>query len=360
MSLTFVVSTGRCGSTLLSLILREHRDVLSLSEFFSTVMRVSRAGGFPTADMDGAELWRLLATPDPLAGQLARQAQASPVAASSGPGYPFGTGRFTPDDLPPICQTVLPTLTDAPDALFDQLAAEVPRWPRRPAAGQYRALFALLSRLLGRPVIVERTGGLFPVLPLVHREFPEARFVHLYRDGPDCALSMSQHPGFRVAAVNAEAARVAGLPPDATWKQIQANLPDQFKGLLTPPYDLHRLMTYPIPLTTFAHRWSDMICHGLTALRQLPPGSWTSLRYEDLLHHPTTELTRLAAFTGIPALPGWLATATRLVDPARAGRAATTPPPTQLASLRHACQPGTDALTTTTTRVAASPGPANE
>ncbi|HEY7432655.1 MAG TPA: hypothetical protein VH641_18175, partial [Streptosporangiaceae bacterium] len=70
---------------------------------------------------------------------------------------------------------------------------------------------------------------------------------------------------------------------------------------------------------------------------------------EDLLHHPTTELTRLAAFTGIPALPGWLATATRLVDPARAGRAATTLLSTQLASLRHACQPGTDALTTTTT-----------
>jgi Sulfotransferase family len=36
MRLTFVVGTGRCGSTMLSAILREHPDVLSMNEFFGT------------------------------------------------------------------------------------------------------------------------------------------------------------------------------------------------------------------------------------------------------------------------------------------------------------------------------------
>jgi hypothetical protein len=343
MSLTFIVSTGRCGSTMLSLILREHPGVLSLSEFFSTLMRAARRGTFPTADMDGAELWRLLATPDPVANGLARQAQASGMAASLGPGYPFGSGRFTPDDVPPICQTVLPTLTDDPDALFDRLAAEVPAWPTRPAADQYRALFGLLGRLLRRPAVAERTGGLLPIVPLVHQQFPEARFVHLYRDGPDCALSMSRHPGFRIAAINAEAAKAAGLPPDATWQQIQAAMPAEFAAVLRPPLDIGRLMAYPVPLATFGQRWSAAIVAGTAGLRQLPPGSWTALRYEDLLHHAGRELTRLAEFAGIQALPGWLATANRLVDPARAGRAASLPPG-ELAALREACQPGTDAV----------------
>src|SRR2546430_14100761 len=68
MELTFVVGTGRCGSTLLSRLLREHPDVLSMSEFFST-LRIAAAAGparFPTGDMDGAQLWRLLASPFPL------------------------------------------------------------------------------------------------------------------------------------------------------------------------------------------------------------------------------------------------------------------------------------------------------
>src|SRR2546421_6520953 len=66
--LTFVVGTGRCGSTLLSRLLREHPDVLSMSEFFSTLRIAAASGpaGFPTGDMDGAQLWQLLVRPFPM------------------------------------------------------------------------------------------------------------------------------------------------------------------------------------------------------------------------------------------------------------------------------------------------------
>ena len=36
MRLTFVIGTGRCGSTMLSAILQAHPDALSMSEFFGT------------------------------------------------------------------------------------------------------------------------------------------------------------------------------------------------------------------------------------------------------------------------------------------------------------------------------------
>ncbi|HEY1618748.1 MAG TPA: hypothetical protein VGG25_14090 [Streptosporangiaceae bacterium] len=58
-----------------------------------------------------------------------------------------------------ICHSTLSLLSDDPDGLLDVLAAELPGWPRRSAAGQYRALFAFLAGYLGRPVVVERSGA---------------------------------------------------------------------------------------------------------------------------------------------------------------------------------------------------------
>ena len=77
MQLTFVVGTGRCGSTLLSRLLRGHPDVLSMSEFFST-LRIAAAlllaGSGPT-DRDGDQPAQKV-TPQTLklvAGVLAQQ-----------------------------------------------------------------------------------------------------------------------------------------------------------------------------------------------------------------------------------------------------------------------------------------------
>ena len=191
MQLTFVVGTGRCGSTLLSRLLREHPDVLSMSEFFST-LRIAAASGparFPTSDMDGAQLWRLLASPFPML-----DAMISDGLRTSEMLYP-DHGRFGAETgIPLVSHYILPMLGADPDWLFDELAAEVPRWPRRPAAAQYQNLFGYLSKLLGRPVVVERSASSLHLIPLLHAQFPAARFVHLYRDGPDCALSMSRHP----------------------------------------------------------------------------------------------------------------------------------------------------------------------
>jgi hypothetical protein len=338
-SLTFVVSTGRCGSTMLSLIMREHPDVLSLSEFFTGLKAVRRSSTVPGWDMDGAEFWQILATPLP-----ASEDPPERWRNEQGPRYLPGSGRFDPAaGVPIIARTVLPTLTDDPDSLFDLLAAEVPGWQKRPAADHYRSLFGLLARALGRTVVVERSGGSLPQVTALHTMFPEARFVHMHRDGPDCALSMSKRPAARRTALFAEAARAAGLPPGASFQQIQAAMPARFKDLLTPPFNIQALMDYPLPLASFAQRWSEMVCNGVAALRQLAPGTWTSVSYENLLARPEAELARLARFIGITAPESWLAAARQIADPSRPGAVASLPPADR-AALREACQPGADAI----------------
>ena len=111
MQLTFVVGTGRCGSTLLSRLLREHPDVLSMSEFFSTLRIAAAAGraGFPVGDMDGVQLWRLLATPFPML-----DAMVSDGLRTSEMLYP-ADGRFGPaTGIPLVSHYVLPMLGRTP------------------------------------------------------------------------------------------------------------------------------------------------------------------------------------------------------------------------------------------------------
>lgn len=338
MHLTFVVSSGRAGTTLLSRILHEHPRVLSVSEFFAGLQGVLRRRPYPDDDLDGAQLWRMLSQPDPLADAVVRHGLNPPEML-----YPYGRGRFSADrGIPVICHSTLPLLAGDPDALYDQLAAEVPHWPTRPAGQQYLALFAHLAGLLGRDVVVERSGGSLLDVPLLDAEFPGARFVHMYRDGPDCALSMSRFPLFALGAVTYQAALDADLPAWATWDDIQAVLPERYAGLLSPPYDLTRLgeFTAGFGLPFYGEQWSGMIGTGVRTLTRLPPERWDTLRYEDLVARPVAELTRLAAFLGVEATPGWLSTAARLTGRGRVGTAAAGLDAATLAGLRAACAPG--------------------
>jgi hypothetical protein len=343
--LTFVVNSGRCGSTMLSRILQTHPDVLSASEYLNTMRSTMGGTLFPPGAVSGADLWELLRASEPDADAAIRSAPSGLVSKLFGVAYPYETGRFGPGTgIPRICHFVLPMLSDDPDALFDQLAAEVPSWPARPPAVQYRALLGFLTRLLGRQVAVERSGGsvTFPALLFPH--YPDARFVHLYRDGPDCSLSLSKFPATRTMVLTAMAAAASGLPPTAPWDTIINAAPAELKDLLTSPRDWDRIMGYPIPLAHFGTMWSEMMREALNSLSQVPGESWISLKYEQLVADPRPQLTRLAEFIGVPAIPAWLDRARGIVTGNRTGTAAAQLDPGTLKVLRAACEPGERAI----------------
>jgi hypothetical protein len=248
-------------------------------------------------------------------------------------------GRFKPDTgIPPICHCTLPLLSDDPDALFDLLAAEVPSWPMRSGADQFRSLFGFLAQHLGKRVAVERSGGSIVMMQILRDQFPEARFVHIHRNGPDCAVSMSRHLTFRTRALQMMLRRLEGQPAG------NEGIAEQFRTLVTHPVDIERLMSFPIPLTFFGNMWSFMIGEGLKVLADLPADRWTSIRYETVLTDPATELTRLADFIGVTATPEWLTTATALISRPGPVNISAELPPEVLAAVERECAPGAEAV----------------
>ncbi|GGO48762.1 sulfotransferase family protein [Streptomyces lasiicapitis] len=335
--LIFVIGTGRSGSTALSRILNTHPDVLSLNEYMASVGDTA----FPEGKLTGGEFWEPLFRPTPHFEGMIRSGLLMPEFL-----YTRRPGRYTPapDGIPALSLMVLPHLTDDPDALLDELRAAVVRWPERTAPEQHLALFDLLCTRFGRTAVVERSGYSAGWAPGLRTAFPHAKFVHLLRDGPDCALSMSRHTGYRVITLMREIRERAGVEnlSELTEEHVRS-LPPDLAPLLGERFDPALVRDRELPLRRFGALWSELVIQGTQFIDELPTGQGATLAYEDLLDSPREELARLAAFIGVEPLPQWLDTASALLDDSRRGSARSLTA-AQLDELRESCAPGTDQI----------------
>lgn len=342
-TLTFVVSTGRSGSTALSKVLSMHPDLLSVNELYSSVPDPELLSD--TA-LSGPDFWSHLRNPNAETDRLLRSGLPLPeIVYADGPGDRRYSAATT--GIPALCLMVLPHLTDDPDAVLDALEPEVRAWPTRPAPAQWRALFDALADRFGKArAVVERSGFSLHRVTQLRACFPEARFVHLFRDGADCALSMSRHGAFRMLPVLHEMAARCGLASfDELTPEHAAQLPDDLAPLLKGEFDASLVMERDIPLPAFGALWSGMILDGLQRLAEVPGDRIMSLSYEELLYQPAAELSRLAGFVGVEPAADWLEAGSGLLHGASAGSALALPTK-ELAALRAACEPGTRALAT--------------
>ncbi|MFI6011340.1 sulfotransferase family protein [Streptomyces sp. NPDC051243] len=332
-SLTFVIGTGRSGSTALSRILNAHPDVLSLNEYMASVGDAA----FPEGALSGAEFWEALFRPAPHFERMIRSGLPLPEFL-----YTRRPGRYSAQatGIPALSLMVLPHLTDDPDGLLDELGAEAVRWPGRTAAEHHRALFGLLCGRFGRTAVVERSGYSTGWAPGLREAFPDARFVHMFRDGPDCALSMSRHPGYRTILLLREIKERAGIDSfsELTPEHVRA-LPAELSPLLDDRFDPALVRDRDLPLRRFGTLWSELVTDGTEFLGRLPADRRTTLAYEDLLAKPADELTRLAEFVGVDPEPGWLLTASETLDHTRRGSARSLPAD-ELAELAESCAAG--------------------
>ena len=333
----FIVNSGRCGSTLLSDVLNRHPRILSLSEFFANVHTY---GWYRHPTRTGDQMWRLYSRPTMIHRRYLEGRPGESLYAFDAPG-----ARFTRDNLPPIMHIALPHLTDRHEALFDEIEPVVRSQPRQAPALHFRHLFAWLCGRFGKDVWVERSGGSNAWAFRLLGTFPEARLIHLYRDGRDVALSMSRHPAFRTNARYWRRWESLGLDMRGMLSDVRpakrSALARAALGVLM-EHLLRRSGDEP-RLEEFGRMWSRSVEIGARALDQLPPDRVLNVRFEDVLTDPEGELRRLVRFIG-PDLEDedWLREVSSIPRPtpsrfARLGVA-------EQAALTEACRPGLDLL----------------
>lgn len=238
----------------------------------------------------------------------------------------------------------LPHLTDRHEALFDALAAVLPARPRMDIGAHYRALFADLARRFGRRVWVERSGGSLMYARKALHLFPEARVIHIFRDGRDTALSMANHPNFRVLVGGIAAYRRFGVDPQRAFDREHGRVLDVWMESALLPLPDAREVAALATLPRLGAFWSDLVLHGQRTFAELPPDRVLQLRFEDVLQAPRETLDRMIRFID-PSLADahWLHEAAGVPRPPRA-RKFDTLPAADRDALTAACAPGLAAL----------------
>jgi hypothetical protein len=298
----FVVGTGRCGSTLLSEMIHLHPRVLSISEWF-TVLGESRAAEDVPANAD--DFWRLLTVPSTDAIDLiTRYPNLPELKIPSGLLTEVGVG-----EIPPLLTIPLPWLSGDSRQTLADLRAHLATKGARTLSKWHLSAFQFLADRHGKRMWLERSGGSLAYADTLRRSWGNARYIHIHRDGVDCALSMSVHPYFRV--------RVA-------------------RALARTRLSVSECLQTTIPLEQFGAYWSAVTTRGLRALADVSRDDVLHISYSDLVQEPVRQLRRVQSFLeGASEAEDWVWRASTL---ARSDRRRSANHPTE--RLRRMCRPG--------------------
>lgn len=153
---------------------------------------------------------------------------------------------------------------------FDQMKIKrsallklVKEQPEATYASLVSQIFDNYGRRKKKPLVGDKTPTYVRKLPVLHKLWPEARIVHLIRDGRDVWLSMKN---WRMAH------KAAGK--FNSWKID--------------------------PLVTTAFWWKALVAMGRSDGNVLGKDLYYDLKYEDLIAHPDVECKKLAGFLGLP------------------------------------------------------------
>lgn len=244
----FVLGTGRCGSTLVHEVLCQHPGVgflSNLEDMSASFAAVARFNG---------PLYRRL-----------------PPSITQ-----KGRARFAPSEGYRVLEREVSPLLAMADR--DLLASDAVPW----VSERLRNFFRQRSGAQYAPLFLHKFTG-WPRARFLHQVFPDARFVHVVRDGRAVANSWLQMPwwlGFRG-------------PEHWHWGPLPKTYADEWEAS-------GRSF---VVLAGIA--WKLLLDALDEARAELPAGALLEIKYEDVIADPPRAFEDVRAFLGIPADSAW-------------------------------------------------------
>jgi hypothetical protein len=239
----FVLGTGRCGSSLVHEVLARDPDIGFVSNVDDRLSPLGLGGRWNNA------IYRHV--PE----RLTRK----------------GRIRFAPSEGYRILAREVSPLVCAPSR--DLIAADASPW----LADRFRSFFQERVRRQGTAVFSHKFTG-WPRAGFIDAVFPEARFIHVIRDGRAVAASMVQMPWWR------------GFQGPDAWGW----------GPLPTAYRKEWEVSGRSYVVLAAVQWKMLMDAFERAREGIPQERWLDVRYEDFLEDPQGTVETIVAFLARP------------------------------------------------------------
>ena len=251
----FIIGTGRCGSTLVQELIAAHPDVGYISNLDMALAPLDpkgRANHLIARIITGS-----LGRRDSSYLKHRRYTLAEHVHFGPSEAY-----RLIDRQLSPIVS----------ESFRDLTAADVTPW----LAERFRAFFADRARAQGTPVFMHKFTG-WPRARFIHAILPEARFLHVVRDGRAVASSIVQRPWWK-GRLGVPGWGFGELPPDlaALWEAHDRSL-----------------------ITLAGLEWRILMDAFDAARAEVGEDRWLELRYEDLVAEPSERWPAILDLAGL-------------------------------------------------------------
>ncbi|MCB1668213.1 MAG: sulfotransferase [Porticoccaceae bacterium] len=343
MSGTIIASSGRCGSTMMSSLLNQHTDILSVSEFLIDVcnLQSNLDWAFTEEKIDGEDFWRRINLKPDLMNHMLRL--GCPYQEMLYPYKKNGAKFNAQTYVPALCMTFLPHISDYPDQLYDELEPVVRAQPLQGIRQHYEDLWAWLMLRLDKKVWVERSGTSIVYVEEMLKMWPESRYIHMFRDGRDTCYSMRNHVGFKFVIMGQKLEEYMGVNPFLSDDRTHVDkVPEEFQFLLPENLTKEAMDNWSIPIEILGHAWSADIKKGFDIFSNMPDEQVLHVDYDRFCANPEKQLRTIAEFCGVDSTDQWIKEVTAGVSLSKGNWQQL--PADKKASLDQSCQPGNDLI----------------